>query len=207
MPYRTFRSPAQPTAASASSSTSQGSPWRRLGAGSLLSLALLSPVVLSACAPQPSDTQVSPAATQSETADSSEQSASPSTTSGSAQPTSQAQVTVGALVAGFPTGLLPVMPGSQVRQSAYDSSQDPASASLVLTTNASAQEVTDFYTEAFKGQGFTALSGDVVGSVPTRDFVRGGGQESVSVSVVSDEGGSSNTVTLGAKVAPGSLKQ
>ncbi|WP_285724033.1 hypothetical protein [Psychromicrobium xiongbiense] len=185
----------------------------RLGLG-LLSLGLTS-ALLVACSPStPAPSGTSSAAVTG----SASTSASPTgTASGSAAPTSSgsgskagaqpsagASASVGGLVGGFPATLIPLMPGAQVLQSAVDSSSDPATVSLVATSSAATADIVGFYTQALQAQGFTALAGDAVGSVASKDFVRNNGKDTINIAISSTNG--VNTFTVGAVVAPSSLK-
>jgi hypothetical protein len=128
--------------------------------------------------------------------------ASPSATaSTSASPGTSA--TVGALVAGFPSKLVPVMPGAKVVASSFDKSTSPATVALVGSISAKPAAVVAYYTKALEGQGFTAVPGNAVGSVASKDFVRAGG-ETVNIAVPAT--GGISTFTIGANVTPGSVK-
>lgn len=117
------------------------------------------------------------------------------------QPTASA--TVGAVVEGFPASLLPLMPGATVVSSSFDKSSVPANAALVASIPGQPAAVVEFYTAAIEGQGFTAVPGESVGSVASKDFVRGT-NETVNLAVVEVAG--TSTFTLGANVAPESIK-
>lgn len=122
--------------------------------------------------------------------------ASPSATPGTS-------ATVGALVAGFPAKLLPVMPGAKVVASSFDKSTSPATAALVGSTSAKPAAVVAYYTKALEAQGFKAVPGNTVGSVASKDFVRAG-NETVNIAV--PQTGGISTFTIGANVAPESVK-
>ncbi|MFE4836157.1 hypothetical protein ACFRAU_15940 [Arthrobacter sp. NPDC056691] len=111
--------------------------------------------------------------------------------------------TVGALVAGFPSKLLPVMPGAKVVASSFDKSTSPATAALVGSTAAKPAAVVAYYTKALEAQGFKAVPGNTVGSVASKDFVRAG-SETVNIAVPATGGVS--TFTIGANVTPDSVK-
>ncbi|WP_233496557.1 hypothetical protein [Renibacterium salmoninarum] len=100
--------------------------------------------------------------------------------------------------------MLPLLPGAQVKQSAFDKTKEPAGASLVGATTSSATDIVAFYTKAFGDQGFSLLPGEDVGAVVSKDFVRNNGQETINLSVTTDAG--TSTFTLGANVAQASLK-
>ncbi len=110
---------------------------------------------------------------------------------------------VGALVAGFPQKLLPVMPGAKIVASSFDKSSSPATVALVGSLAAKPAAVVDFYTKALEAQGFKAVPGNLVGSVASKDFVRAG-NETVNIAVPEVAGVS--TFTIGANVAPESVK-
>lgn len=123
------------------------------------------------------------------------------TASPSASPGTSA--TVGALVAGFPSRLLPVMPGAKVVASSFDKSTSPATAALVGSISATPAAVVAYYTKALEGQGFTAVPGNTVGSVASKDFVRAG-NETVNIAV--PQTGGVSTFTIGANVTSESVK-
>ncbi|MDQ6753879.1 MAG: hypothetical protein M3017_10795 [Actinomycetota bacterium] len=115
-----------------------------------------------------------------------------------------ASATVGALVPGFPSTLVPLMSGATVQSSSLDKSKPLVTASLVASTAAKSEDILAFYTKALQDQGFTALPGDAVGSVASKDFTRANGQETVNLAVVPS--GATATFTIGANVLPASLK-
>lgn len=155
-------------------------------------------LALAACSQTPSGTSgstpgaSSPATAQSTLTASASPSASPNTSA-----------TVGALVEGFPAQLLPVMPGATVVSSSFDKSSVPATAALVATVTAPTASVVDYYTKELATRGFTAVPGDAVGAVASKDFVRGD-SETVNLSAV--EAGAVVTFTIGANVAAESAK-
>ncbi len=122
----------------------------------------------------------------------------------SASPTAGSTATVGALVADFPSTLLPVMSGARVKASSFDRTKTPATASVTAAVSATSTDVLAYYTKVFQDQGFTALPGDAVGSVAAKDFSRANGTETAQVSVVPSEAGV--TFTVSANVLPASLK-
>jgi hypothetical protein len=157
-------------------------------------------VALAACTPANPGT----ASTGSPSASAVPSVAQPSTTapaSPSAEPGTSA--TVGALVPGFPEQLLPVMPGAKVVSSSFDKTTAPATVALVGSISAPAAQAMAFYTEKLLAQGFTAVPGETVGAVPSKDFLRGD-NETVNISVVETSGVS--TFTIGANVAAESVK-
>jgi hypothetical protein len=95
------------------------------------------------------------------------------------------------------------MPGATVVSSSFDKTTSPATAALVATTKATPAAILAFYTKSLTGQGFKPVPGDAVGSVASKDFVRGD-SETVNVSVV--KSGDVATYTIGANVAAKSVK-
>ncbi|MCU1547762.1 MAG: hypothetical protein JWO29_713 [Arthrobacter sp.] len=166
-----------------------------LAAGTLLALAACTPATPrtdAAAEPSPSSTAAAPSTAQ------------PSTTappSPSAEPGTSA--TVGAVVAGFPQGLLPLMPGAKVVSSSFDKTTAPATVALVGSIASPAAAVSAFYTKELEAQGFKAVPGETVGAVPSKDFLRGD-NETVNVAVLETAGVS--TFTIGANVAAESAK-
>lgn len=157
-------------------------------------------LALAACTPGPAAS--SPAV--SEPAAAAQSTAQPSTTappSPSAKPGTSA--TVGALVEGFPKKLLPVMPGAQVESSSFDKSGAPATVALVAKITSPAADVVSYYSKKLKSQGFKAVPGGTVGSVASKDFLRGD-DETVNLAVV--EAAGISTFTIGANVAAESVK-
>ncbi|WP_308166742.1 MULTISPECIES: hypothetical protein [Arthrobacter] len=104
---------------------------------------------------------------------------------------------------GFPQQLVPLMPQAAVESSSFDKNSSPASVALVGTIAAPADAVVAFYTSAFTAQGFKEVPGSTVGTIRSKDFLRGD-NETVNISVVENAGKS--TFTIGANVAPGSIK-
>jgi len=155
-------------------------------------------LALAACTPAASTPAASaPAAAAQSTAQ-------PSTTappSPSAEPGTSA--TVGALVEGFPKKLLPVMPGAQVESSSFDKNGTPATVALVAKITSPSAGVVAYYSKKLESQGFKAVPGGAVGSVASKDFLRGD-NETVNLAVVETAGVS--TFTIGANVAAESVK-
>jgi hypothetical protein len=155
-------------------------------------------LAVSACsAPSPGS---APSTEASASASASAQASTTAPPSPSASPGTSAAV--GALVAGFPQKLLPVMPGAKVVASSFDKSSSPATVALVGSIAAKPAAVVDFYTKALEAQGFKAVPGNTVGTVASKDFVRG--NETVNIAVPEVAGVS--TFTIGANVAPESVK-
>jgi hypothetical protein len=166
-------------------------------------------MALAACTPAPgtpsSSSPSAPAAASASASVSASVSTAPPTTTASASPSAApgTSATVGALVPGFPQQLLPLMPGAKVLSSSFDKTTAPATVALVGSIPAPARDVLAFYTGQLEAQGFKAVPGETVGSVPSKDFLRGD-RETVNISVVEASGVS--TFTIGANVAAESVK-
>ncbi|MDQ0032035.1 hypothetical protein [Arthrobacter bambusae] len=168
-----------------------------------VSLALLATGValaISACGASPASTASQGAAPTSSGAVTAPVSPAPGNTSTAAAGASAA---VGALVPGFPQQLIPLMPKAAVESSSFDKNSSPASVALVGNIASPADAVVAFYTSAFTAQGFKEVPGSTVGSIKSKDFLRGD-NETVNISVVETAGNS--TFTIGANVAAGSIK-
>lgn len=164
-----------------------------MAAGALLALAACTPATPGTATPAKS----SPSSGAPSTAQ-------PSTTappSPSAEPGTSA--TVGAVVSGFPQQLLPLMPGAKVVSSSFDKTTAPATVALVGSIASPAAAALAFYTKELETQGFTAVPGETVGAVPSKDFLRGD-NETVNIAVMETAGVS--TFTIGANVAAESVK-
>jgi hypothetical protein len=168
-----------------------------VAAGTLLALA--------ACTPATPGTDTDTAAKSSTSpTEGAPSTAQPSTTappSPSAEPGTSA--TVGAVVAGFPQKLLPVMPGAKVVSSSFDKTTVPATVALVGNIASPAADVLAFYTTELEAQGFKAVPGETVGAVPSKDFLRGD-NDTVNIAVMETAGAS--TFTIGANVTAESVK-
>jgi hypothetical protein len=166
-------------------------------------------MALAACTPAPgtpsSSSPSAPVAASASASVSASVSTAPPTTTASASPSAApgTSATVGALVPGFPQQLLPLMPGAKVVSSSFDKTTAPATVALVGSIPAPARDVLAFYTGQLEAQGFKAVPGETVGSVPSKDFLRGD-RETVNISVVEASGVS--TFTIGANVAAESVK-
>ena len=164
-------------------------------AGTLMALAACTSAPGTASSSSPSGPAAAPASA----------STAPPTATAPASPSAEpgTSATVGALVPGFPQQLLPLMPGAKVVSSSFDKTTAPATVALVGSLPAPAAGVLAFYTGQLEGQGFKAVPGETVGSVPSKDFLRGD-SETVNISVVETAGVS--TFTIGANVAAESVK-
>ncbi|HEY8294719.1 MAG TPA: hypothetical protein VIG41_05225 [Micrococcaceae bacterium] len=126
------------------------------------------------------------------------------TEGGSAPSASGPSATKGAIVDGFPSTLIPVMPGATVQSTALDKTQALATASLVATSSATPAAIAAYYTTVYTNQGFTATAPTTVDNVTSYVFSRAKGQETVNVSV--GPAGTGVTINVGAHVLPASLK-
>lgn len=163
-----------------------------LAAGTLMALAACTPANPGAAASGSPSASAAPSAAQPTTTAPASPSAEPGTSA-----------TVGAMVPGFPEKLLPVMPGAKIVSSSFDKTTEPATVALVASISAPSAEVLAFYTKELEAQGFTAVPGETVGAVPSKDFLRGD-TETVNISVLETAGVS--TFTIGANVAAESVK-
>ncbi|WP_156144118.1 hypothetical protein [Sinomonas humi] len=126
------------------------------------------------------------------------------TASASDTPSSSASSTVNALVPGFPTKVIPIMPGSTPLSTSYDATTTPAKASLIASTSSASAQILSYYSGQFTSQSFTAVAPTKVGTTDSQDFVRSNGKETVNVAVVTVDG--RTTYTVGASVNPSALK-
>jgi hemin uptake protein HemP len=169
-----------------------------LAAATLLATAACTPTSPdNGSSPGPSASNQSPTPTGTATATAS----APASPVPSASPSPSA--TVGALVEGFPSKLLPLMPGAKVVSSSFDKTGSPATAAIVGSVGAPAADVLAFYTKELEAQGFKAVPGESVETVTSKDFLRGE-NETINVAVVHNGGVS--TFTIGANVSPESAK-
>ncbi|MHA7199285.1 hypothetical protein [Arthrobacter alkaliphilus] len=157
-------------------------------------------LTISACGSSPAGTASQGAAPTS--SGTSAASASPAPATATKAP-SGASAAVNSLVPGFPQQLIPLMPNAAVESSSFDKTSSPASVALVGTIASPSDAVVAFYTSALTAQGFKELPGSTVGSIKSKDFLRGD-NETVNISVV--EAAGKSTFTIGANVAAGSIK-
>ncbi|MET3811196.1 hypothetical protein [Arthrobacter sp. UYEF3] len=162
-----------------------------VAAGALLALAACTPGQGLPAASSPS------ASTAGSTSD------APTTAPPSPSAAPGTSATVGALVPGFPEKLLPVMPNAKVESSSFDKTRTPATVALVGKINSPAAGVVAYYSQELENQGFKPVPGETVGSVASKDFLRGD-NETVNLAVVENAGVS--TFTIGANVAAESVK-
>lgn len=162
-------------------------------------------------AAEPADPQAStaaPAAAQSTRSGTAgmqpSDSAVPATATATPTATPTAQTAVKKLVEGFPLAAVPLMEKAQIQVSSTEKAGPVSLASMTASITAGSAEVLDYYTKAFTAQGFTAQPGDAVDGVPLKTFVRTGGQEVATVSVIEEAG--TATFTVGATLLPAAFK-
>ncbi|MEA5456875.1 hypothetical protein SPF06_19305 [Sinomonas sp. JGH33] len=167
--------------------------------GGFVAVVVFAALAVAGCSPAANGNGSSPSPSAAPSSASSIASASASAT-----PSGSSSATVNAMVPGFPTQLIPIMPGATPLSTSYDASANPQAASLVASTSSTSDQILDFYSKAFTAQGFTAVAKTKVGTTDSQDFVRSGGKETINVAVVVVNG--RTTFTVGASVAPGTIK-
>lgn len=105
-----------------------------------------------------------------------------STASPSATSTSEA------IAEGFPTDLIPLLPGSTALTTSFEETSTLFTASLSGSTDAPAKEILAFYAKAFSDQGFTPSDPEVQDPATVQQFVRSDGDDTANVTVVSRDG-------------------
>lgn len=171
--------------------------------GRLIPVVAIAALLLAGCSDAGTTTAQSTSSPVTTPSASATDTASP-TVSASATPSSSASATVNALVPGFPTKVIPIMPGSTPLSTSYDATTNPAKASLIASTSSASGQILSYYSGQFTGQGFTAVAPTKVGTTDSQDFVRSNGKETVNVAVVVVDG--RTTYTVGASVNPSALK-
>jgi hypothetical protein len=106
------------------------------------------------------------------------------------------------------------MPGATPLATSFDGSTDPAVASLVAgSSKSSASEMLEYYTQELTRQGFSAVPASSASAKSSelaaagtlvRDFVRSGGKETATITVVTANGQA--VATVGVSVAPSAFK-
>lgn len=114
----------------------------------------------------------------------------------SSSPTNAA---IGDLVEGFPTDVLPVLPGSEVTLSSVVPGQGVRQVSLAGTTGQPPEAVLAFYRDSLVPQGFVEAPAALPAGVAGATFSRGDGAEIVTLSVVTVEG--QQQYTVGGQIA------
>ncbi|GAB3524652.1 hypothetical protein GCM10027402_20430 [Arthrobacter monumenti] len=104
----------------------------------------------------------------------------------------------------FPTDLVPVFDGSEVLVSDVQTAGDAVAISLVAATEAPAAKVLDYYDDALADQGFEALEGSSIDGTASKTYARNAGTETVNISAVETDGGT--TYTIGAHVSAESVE-
>jgi len=117
-----------------------------------------------------------------------------------ATPSGDPSASVGGLVLGFPSDLLPLYPGAEVVLSgAAPAADGRLQVSLAGRTGDGADSVVDFYRRALTAAGFTEAPPAPGQGATTAAFARTGGAEVVTVAVVSS--GGQQQFTVGGSIA------
>ncbi len=111
----------------------------------------------------------------------------------------------GALVGGFPADLIPVMDKTEVLVPHPEPTGVVVALPLTASTDPTAEKVLDYYDDIFTDQNFNPLEDGSVEGAASQTYARGGGTETVNISAVEDEDGT--TYTIGAHVLPGTVEQ
>lgn len=161
-------------------------------------------VLLAACSGTPGDGASTATTTTAPATAVSSASAAPSAspTAGTGTPTAESAIKE--LVAGFPATAVPLMKGAEIQATSIAHAGPVSTASMTATITDTSANVLAHYTKVFTDQGFAAQPGDSVDGVPLKTFVRTGGQEIATVSVV--QTGSTATFTIGATLLQASFK-
>lgn len=120
---------------------------------------------------------------------------------GASPQASASDVSVGGVVAGFPTDVLPVPQGAQVLLTSAVPAGDQLQVSLSGRTAAPPESVLETYRASLTGAGFAESPSAGAPGALASTFTRGEGAELVSVAVVPDAQGGSATFTVGGTVA------
>ena len=115
------------------------------------------------------------------------------------EPTPSGAVATGTLAEGFPTDVVPLLPGSTITVSTVTPSEGVRTVSLSGTTATPAEEVLAFYRAALIGQGFVETAGPQAAGFPTATFSRTSGADLLVLAVTTLEGVQS--FTLGGALA------
>lgn len=114
-------------------------------------------------------------------------SAGPSDSAGSTASPS-ADSTSSAIAEGFPSDLIPLLPGSTALTTSFEETSTLFTASLSGRTDSTTEEILDFYAKTFSDQGFTPAEPEVQDPATVQQFVRSGGDDTANVTVVSRDG-------------------
>ncbi|HET8795174.1 MAG TPA: hypothetical protein VFM62_02255, partial [Arthrobacter sp.] len=94
--------------------------------------------------------------------------------------------------------------GSEVLVSDVKPTGDAVAVSLVASTEANAAKVLDYYDDELSAQGFEALEGSSIDGTASKTYARGAGTETVNISAVETDVGT--TYTIGAHVLADSVE-
>lgn len=190
-------------------------PTRRPAASATVAAALLCVAVLPACTgddaggdPTPGVSSPSETSSPPDPTDSGGTGTSPSEPSGTPSPetsepadpsTSPTGVATGSLAKGFPTDVIPLLPGSTITVSTVSEVNGARTVSLSGTTPTPAEEVLAFYRTSLVGQGFAETAGGQAVGFPTSTFSRGNGADLLVIAVSTVNG--VQTFTIGGSLA------
>lgn len=180
----------------------------RFSSRTLLVLAVSAAAVLTSACSGPAEPNGSPAGTSVEASaqPTASESAKPtgSTLAATPTPAPTAQTAVKELVSNFPKTAVPLMKNAQIQVSSTEQSGAVSNAAVTASVIATSTDVLAYYTQVFTDQGFTAQPGDAVDGLPLKTFVRTGGQELATVSVIQE--GDTATFTVGATLLAAAFK-
>ncbi len=111
-----------------------------------------------------------------------------SSASASGTATPSADSTSSAIAEGFPSDLIPLLPGSTALTTSFEETSTLFTASLSGRTDSSAKDILAFYAKTFSDQGFTPAEPEVQDPATVQQFVRSGGDDTANVTVVSRDG-------------------
>lgn len=114
--------------------------------------------------------------------------ASPGTDASPTDGAAPSEAAVGEVVEGFPTDVVPVMPGATVKLSTVATTDGVRQLALAGETSEPADAVLAFYRDALTAQGFTEANAALPQGAVGATFVRGEGSEILTLSVVSVDG-------------------
>ena len=174
----------------------------RATAALVLTSAVLA-MLLGACSgddPPTSGASTPAVSTRPATSSTSADTTGPSDTAGTTT-TATAQSSVGGLVPGFPTDLIPVLPGASITLSTDTEAGGLRQVSLAGTSTTPADQILAFYRNALVSRGFTEAPTPVPAGVLASSFTRNQAADLLSVSVSTT--GGLQVFTVGGQVAAG----
>lgn len=160
-------------------------------------------LLLGACSdddPATSGASTPATSTPAETTPETSSPTSPSDSTGTTS-TDDARSSVGGLVPGFPTDLIPVLPGATITLSSDAEAGGLRQLSLAGTSATPADQILAFYRDALVSRGFTEAPTPVPAGVLASSFTRNQATDLLSVSVSTT--GGLQVFTVGGQVATG----